>query len=175
MGRDWGTGCMERGLGVHSPGGASVSSAGFSLLYPHLNCTSEKDSADWLRVGEEEAGAVRGTWSRVLYIRPQANEQRSPSQEILLYVVKLGKNCWAGRTKSLLVHHWELGIAMLGGEPREDQRPHRGSVGAPPSSPQTVPCCLPGLMMEEPRTFALAAPAEDMKFPSSLVRLARKA
>ncbi|XP_015415334.1 PREDICTED: uncharacterized protein LOC107182079 [Myotis davidii] len=79
---------MERGLGVHSPGGASVSSAGFSLLYPHLNCTSEKDSADWLRVGEEEAGAVRRTWSRVLYIRPQANEQQSPSQEILLYVVK---------------------------------------------------------------------------------------
>lgn len=42
---------MERGLGVHSQGGASVSWASFSLLYPHLNCISEKNSANWLRWG----------------------------------------------------------------------------------------------------------------------------
>ena len=42
---------MERGPGVHSPGGACMSAEGFSLLYPHLKCILEKDSANWLGVG----------------------------------------------------------------------------------------------------------------------------
>lgn len=40
--------------GVHSLGVASVSSASFSWLYPHLNGISEKNSASWLRVGRRK-------------------------------------------------------------------------------------------------------------------------
>lgn len=46
--RDWLAGWLERGPGVHSSGGAFVSIEDFSLLYPHLKCISEKDSANWL-------------------------------------------------------------------------------------------------------------------------------
>lgn len=43
-----------RGPGVHSPGGACVSTEGFSLLYPHPKCILEKNSAGWLGVGRRK-------------------------------------------------------------------------------------------------------------------------
>lgn len=42
-GRDCLTSWMERGPGIHSPGGACMSAEGFSL-YPHLKCILEKGS-----------------------------------------------------------------------------------------------------------------------------------
>lgn len=84
------------------------------------------------------------------------------------------RTAWVGRDQVT------PGLPLGAGSSDAGRRAQRGSeapreVSGCPPSPQAVPCCLPGLMMEEPRTFALAAPAEDVKFPTSQVRLARKA
>lgn len=74
------------------------------------------------------------------------------------------------------LHHWERGTTQGDGGPEKigDPGATKGPVDAPSPPATQCPATFPGLMVTEPGTFALAAPGEDVTFPSSQVRLATK-
>lgn len=81
-----------------------------------------------------------------------------------------------GGTNVHPLHHREQGTTRGDGSPEKIRGPGatKGPVGAPSPLATQYPAAFPGLMVTEPGTFALAAPGEDVKFPSFQVRLATK-